>query len=83
MHTVYILHTKRGTYYVDQTSDIDSRTKTHILGHGSNELTREVGGSNQIVYTEDYETKEEATIRVAELKQFSRQQKIDLVNNQL
>jgi len=83
MYTVYILHTNRGTYYVDQTSDIESRIKTHILGHGSNTPSTTVGGSNEIVYTEDYETKQEATNRVAELKGLTRQEKMALVNNQL
>lgn len=80
MYTVYILQTKRGTWYCGYTSNLDQRIKTHISGHGSKYVTSQ-GGVEQLVHTEEFETKSEAMSKEAYIKSLTRSQKEEYVAN--
>jgi len=77
-HYVYILSCADDTLYTGYTTDLKRRTKEHNEGRGA-KYTRG-RGPVELVYYEEYSTRSKAQKREYEIKQYSRQQKLDLIN---
>ncbi|KXS45834.1 MULTISPECIES: GIY-YIG nuclease family protein [unclassified Candidatus Frackibacter] len=77
-HYVYILSCADDTLYTGYTTDFKRRTKEHNEGRGA-KYTRG-RGPVELVYYEEYSTRSKAQKREYEIKQYSRQQKLDLIN---
>lgn len=73
----YILKCADGTLYTGWTTDLARRVACHNSGMGA-KYTRSRRPVN-LVYWEEYETKEEAMRREWALKQLSRAQKLELI----
>ncbi|MCR4881182.1 MAG: GIY-YIG nuclease family protein [bacterium] len=76
---VYILLTERGTYYCGYTDDVQKRFKKHCEGKAA-KYTR-ANKPVKIVYTKEFETKQEAMKEEARIKALSRIEKIKLINS--
>lgn len=76
---VYILQCADGTLYTGITNDLNRRLKAHNAGTAS-KYTR-VRRPVVIVYQEVTDTKGNALRRELQIKSMSRQQKMDLLNN--
>ena len=76
---VYILLTERGTYYCGYTDDVQKRFKKHCEGKAA-KYTR-ANKPVKIVYTKEFETKQEAMKEEARIKALSRTEKIKLINS--
>ena len=78
MHYTYILECADGTLYCGYTTDPTRREKEHNSGKGAKYTAprRPV----KIVYTEEFETKQEAMRREWEIKQLTREKKLMLIN---
>ena len=76
-HYTYILECKDQTLYTGYTTDLDRRLKVHNEGKGAKytKIRRPV----VLVYQEMYETKSEALRREYEIKTFTRQRKLKLI----
>lgn len=79
MNYTYILRCSDGTYYCGWTNDIENRLKTHNAGRGS-KYTK-VRLPVELVYYEEFETKEEAMSREWYIKKLSRAQKEELIKS--
>lgn len=79
MNYTYILECKDDTFYTGWTNNLEKRIKDHNDGKGAKytKARRPV----KLVYYETYETKQEAMRREYEIKQLSRKDKIELINN--
>lgn len=77
----YILRCKDDTFYTGWTNDLDRRLKTHNEGKGA-KYTR-VRRPVALVYYEMFRTKEEAMRREWEIKQMTRRQKEELVQQNI
>ena len=77
MNYTYILKCKDGTLYTGWTNNIDKRLKDHNDGKGAKytKVRRPV----ELVYYEEFESKEEAMKREYAIKQLTRKQKEELV----
>ena len=64
--------------YTGWTTDLDARIREHNAGRGS-KYTR-ARGPVRLVYKEECKDKSTALKREAEIKKFSREQKIELIN---
>ena len=75
----YILQCADGTFYCGWTNDLAKRLAAHNAGTASKYTAprRPV----EIVYTEQYATKQEAMSREYQIKQLTRQEKIDLIRH--
>ncbi len=73
MNYTYILKCADGTLYTGWTNDIEKRLKAHNAGKGAKYTKgrRPV----QLVYSEEFETREEAMKREYEIKQMTRKEK--------
>ena len=78
MNYTYIVECSDGSLYTGWTNDIEKRLKAHNLGQGAKytKSRRPV----RLVYTEEFETKEEAMSREYAIKRLSRTQKMLLIN---
>ena len=66
MYKLYILHSKSlNRYYIGSTSNIEERLKRHLSNH--NGFTRKAKDW-EVVYIEEYSSKQEALIREKQLK---------------
>ena len=74
-HTFYVLECKDGSYYAGYTNDLVKRVKVHNAGKGA-KYTR-ARGPVSCIYSELYETKQEAMQAEYAFKQLTRKQKID------
>ena len=79
MHYVYILRCADNTLYTGYANHLEERIVAHNTGKGA-KYTRG-RGPVVLVYYESYDDKSEALKREYALKQFSREKKIDLINN--
>lgn len=79
MNYTYILRCSDGTYYCGWTNDIENRLKTHNAGRGSKYM--KVWLPVELVYYEEFETKEEAMSREWHIKKLSRAQKEELIKS--
>jgi len=74
---VYIIECADKTLYTGWTTNIEARIETHNAGTGA-KYTR--GRTPvKLVYSESFETKQEAMRREAEIKKFSRDEKLQLI----
>lgn len=77
MNYVYILEASDGTYYTGWTNNLDSRYRKHCRGLGA-KYTRSKKRL-KLIYVEEFGDKQAAMQREYAIKQWSRQQKIDLI----
>lgn len=77
MNYTYILRCADGTLYTGWTNDRERRLAAHNSGRGSKYTSsrRPV----ELVYSEEWETKEQAMRRERQIKQLTRQQKLALI----
>lgn len=73
-HTFYVLECKDGSYYAGYTNDLVKRVKVHNEGKGA-KYTR-AKRPVTCIYSELYETKQEAMQAEYAFKQLTRKQKI-------
>ncbi len=76
---VYILRCRDGTLYTGMTDDLLKRLGAHNAGKGA-KYTRG-RGPVELVYHEQLETKAEACRREYAIKQLTRQEKTELIDN--
>ena len=74
---VYIIQCEDGTLDTGITTDTDRRLAEHQAGTAS-KYTR-AHGAEKIVYTEAAEDRSKASKREAEIKQFTRKEKEDII----
>ena len=77
MNYTYILKCSDGTYYCGWTNDLENRLKTHNAGKGSKYTKARL--PVELVYYEEFETKEEAMSREWHIKRLSRAEKEALI----
>ncbi|ELZ75987.1 GIY-YIG nuclease family protein [Haloferax larsenii] len=78
MHFVYVLRCSDDSLYTGYTTDVERRVAEHDAGEGA-KYTR--GRTPvELVHVESYESKSAAMSREYEIKQLSRRQKLDLVD---
>ena len=75
---VYIIQTKTGKLYTGITSDINRRWNEHNNKKGAKYFRLE--NPQEIVFVEGYKNRSEATKREYEIKRFSRNEKLRLIN---
>lgn len=78
MNFSYILLCSDGTFYCGWTNNLEKRLKAHNSGTGSR-YTR-ARRPVELVYYEEFPTKEEAMSREWHLKRLSRNEKLALIN---
>ncbi|WP_419960514.1 GIY-YIG nuclease family protein [Psychrobacillus sp. BM2] len=74
-HTFYVLECKDGSYYAGYTNNLEKRIKVHNEGKGA-KYTR-AKRPVSCIYSELYETKQEAMQAEYAFKQLTRKQKIN------
>ena len=76
----YILECSDGSLYTGWTNDLERRVRAHNAGKGAKytKSRRPV----KLVYFETYSSKEEAMRREWEIKQLSREEKLNLIKMQ-
>jgi putative endonuclease len=77
MYFVYILECRDTSLYTGITTDVKRRFAEHKEGKGGH-YTR-AHGARRIVYTEKRKNRSSASKREAEIKRFSRPQKLELI----
>ena len=77
MNYTYILKCKAGSLYTGWTNDLEQRVAAHNTGKGAKytKARRPV----ELVYFEEFETKEQAMKREYAIKQMARKDKLELV----
>ena len=77
MNYTYILKCKDGSLYTGWTNDLEQRVVAHNTGKGAKytKARRPV----ELVYFEEFETKEQAMKREYAIKQMARKDKLELV----
>ena len=77
MNYTYILKCKDGSLYTGWTNDLEQRVDAHNTGKGAKytKARRPV----ELVYFEEFETKEQAMKREYAIKQMARKDKLELV----
>ncbi len=78
-HYVYMLQCRDHTLYTGYTVDVERRMRMHEAGKGA-KYTRG-RGPFQLVYVERFKTKSEALKREYEIKTFTRQEKLRLIES--
>ncbi len=73
----YIVECSDGTLYTGYTNDLEKRMKAHNSGKGAKYTRSRL--PVRLVYFEEYETKELAQSREWQIKQMTRQQKLQLI----
>ena len=79
MYYTYILRCGDGSLYTGYTDDPVRREAVHNSGKGAKYTRAHL--PVQLVYTEGFETKNEAMHREAEIKQLSRSEKLTLIES--
>lgn len=77
MYYFYLFECKDKSLYSGITNDIVKREKAHNTGTGSKYVRAHGGG--KIIYTEKIRTLSKALKREAEVKKFSRKDKLDII----
>lgn len=72
-HTFYVLQCADGTFYAGYTNDLAKRTATHNAGKGAKYTKPRL--PVKVVYTETFDTKQQAMRREYAFKQLNRSQK--------
>ena len=78
MWFIYIILCDDNSLYTGSTNDLSKRFEAHITGKGS-KYTRS-HKPQRIIHTETYNTKSDALKREAQIKNWSRQEKITILN---
>ena len=78
MNHAYLLRCRDGSLYAGWTNDLAARVKAHNAGEGA-KYTRS-RRPVELVYFEEFETREEAMSREWHLKRLSRQEKLALIS---
>lgn len=73
----YIVECSDGTLYTGYTNDLEKRMKAHNSGKDAKYTRSRL--PVRLVYFEEYETKELAQSREWQIKQMTRQQKLQLI----
>jgi len=76
---VYILRTSGNTLYIGQTNNLEKRLEEHKNKSGKSAKYLRMFSSFQLVYKEEYSTREEAMQREWQLKQWSHKKKEVLI----
>ncbi len=81
MNYTYIVECSDGTLYTGWTNNLEKRLEAHNAGKGAKytKTRRPV----KLVYQEQFETKEEAMSREYHIKQFSRKEKLKLIQEKI
>ena len=74
---VYLLECEDNSLYVGATNNIERRFKEHQIGKGSKFIRSRK--ARKIVYTEEFDNKYSAFRREREIKGYSRQKKLKLI----
>lgn len=77
MNYTYILKCSDGTYYTGWTNHLEERVKIHNTGKGAKYTRCRI--PVELVYFEEFETKEEAMRREAAIKRLTRKEKQQLI----
>ncbi len=77
MYYFYLFQCKDKSLYSGITNNIEKREKAHNSGRGSKYVRARGGG--KMVYTKKFRTLSKALKREAEVKKFSRQEKLGLI----
>ncbi|MCR5235138.1 MAG: GIY-YIG nuclease family protein [Lachnospiraceae bacterium] len=77
----YMVRCSDGSLYTGYTNDLDKRLKAHNAGKGA-KYTRS-RCPVELVYNEEYNTKEEAMSREWHIKRLSRNKKEELIDGKL
>ena len=78
MNYAYILRCSDGTLYSGWTNNLEKRLAAHNSGKGAKYTKTRL--PVELVYFEEFKSKNEAMSREAHLKQLSREQKLKLIN---
>ncbi len=76
-HFAYILECGDGTYYTGYTNNLEKRLETHNAGKGGKYTRTRL--PVRLIYTEEFDTKNEAMSREWAIKQLTRQEKEKLI----
>jgi predicted GIY-YIG superfamily endonuclease len=77
---VYILRCSDKSYYIGHTDDLDQRVAQHASGISGYTATRQ---PVQLVWFEEFPTREEAKIAEAQIKKWSRRKKEALIEGKI
>ena len=77
MNYTYILRCADGTYYTGWTNDLDKRLAAHNAGRGGKYTRTRL--PVELIYHEEFATKEEAMRREWQIKQLRREEKLQLI----
>ena len=79
MNYVYMLRCRDGSLYTGWTNDLEKRLKAHNSGSASKYTRTRLPA--ELVYFEEWESKEAAMSREWHIKRLSREEKLKLVEN--
>ena len=79
MNYVYMLRCRDGSLYTGWTNDLEKRLKAHNSGSASKYTRTRLPA--QLVYFEEWESKEAAMSREWHIKRLSREEKLKLIEN--
>lgn len=77
MYYIYILKCSDGTLYTGFTNNLEKRLKVHNSGKGAKYTRSRL--PVQLMYYEEFGTKSDALKREYQIKRFSRQKKLKLI----
>ena len=80
MNYVYVLRCADGTLYTGWTDDLSRRLAAHNAGRGAKYTRSRLPA--ELVYSEEYETKEQAMSREWHIKQLTRAEKLALIGRE-
>lgn len=79
MHYVYMIECSDGSLYTGYTTDVARRFKQHQKGRGGHYTSSRT--VMRIVHTEEYPDKSSALKREAEIKRWTREEKLRLIQD--
>ena len=79
MNYVYMLRCRDGSLYTGWTNDLEKRLKAHNSGSASKYTRTRLPA--EMVYFEEWESKEAAMSREWHIKRLSREEKLKLIEN--
>ena len=79
MNYVYMLRCRDGSLYTGWTNDLEKRLKAHNSGSASKYTRTRLPA--ELVYFEEWESKEAAMSREWHMKRLSREEKLKLIEN--
>lgn len=71
MYKVYAIYNKeRNKFYIGQTEDLSSRLMLHNTKNFEHSYTAKFDGKWEVIYTEEFQTRQEALVREKQLKSY-------------